>query len=400
MARKRLYWYSGILVGAIITILSLFVFNIQSESREIEETHTGGVFCDFCAKRITGSYHIYTDNTGSKSIICPSCDARLPKCYMCNRPMPTGTWAEVNGRKICANCFPNIKVCAVCKDVIKGKFWKDSEYDIYYCDVCYKTSVKCPSCGRPTVRNNLLNAANGSFCCPLCVEKLPRCKACELPIVGKSARFKHSDDIFCESCIKKGPFCSACGIPLGKIYWELPDKRLVCEKCHQTSIYDKTEAEKILGNIRRFLRNKYHLYVNNEITFKLIGKRGTFDQNSPLDGKELGIFKNTSGKAEILILYGLPAALFYETAAHEFAHAWHAENVDAKPDKVLLEGFAEWIASKVLYEYGFLSRLENLQERDDIYGEGYRRFAKIEEKYGIWAVFATAKAGVWSEKKQ
>jgi len=85
------------------------------------------------------------------------------------------------------------------------------------------------------------------------------------------------------------------------------------------------------------------------------------------------------------LLFGLPPELTYEAAAHEYAHAWAAENCrpDLPPD--LREGFAQWVAADVLRSKGFLGALEKLEARTDSpYGTGYRRLRSM-QRARLWA---------------
>ena len=68
--------------------------------------------------------------------------------------------------------------------------------------------------------------------------------------------------------------------------------------------------------------------------------------------------------------------------AHEWAHAWIAQNAKYKLDLKNEEGFCQWVASKVLINKGFDENLNILRNRDDLYGMGYRKMEKIEMSRG------------------
>ena len=66
--------------------------------------------------------------------------------------------------------------------------------------------------------------------------------------------------------------------------------------------------------------------------------------------------------------------LTYETAAHEYAHAWEAENGVFDLGTELSEGFAQWVAAGILRAKGFRIALEKLEARTDFpYGTGYQQ---------------------------
>jgi hypothetical protein len=104
---------------------------------------------------------------------------------------------------------------------------------------------------------------------------------------------------------------------------------------------------------------------------------------SPISGNEMGIFIERGDQREIVLLCGLPIPMIYETAAHELAHAWQAENCPPGQSLELREGFAQWVAAKILEIKGFTISLEKLQSRmDSPYGTGYHRMARIETPRG------------------
>jgi Zn-dependent peptidase ImmA (M78 family) len=71
-----------------------------------------------------------------------------------------------------------------------------------------------------------------------------------------------------------------------------------------------------------------------------------------------------------------------ETLAHELGHAWQARHLPRMTELKEREGFAEWVAAKILDDYGFDGLLEKLESRRDLYGDGYRWMKSLERKYG------------------
>jgi len=103
---------------------------------------------------------------------------------------------------------------------------------------------------------------------------------------------------------------------------------------------------------------------------------------SPTGARELGAFELDNDTYTVYILYALPESLVYETLAHEYGHAWQAENCPRNQDLILCEGFAEWVASLVLKAMGYESVLERIEKRPDDYGEGYRKLKQMEQTRG------------------
>jgi len=106
----------------------------------------------------------------------------------------------------------------------------------------------------------------------------------------------------------------------------------------------------------------------------------------------------------------LPEAVATEVIAHEYAHNWAAENmvVDlaSTPEitnneelrsilrKLIVEGFAQWVAFKIMDYYGLESSMSGIYLWGfDEYGEGFRVLYWLEEKLGFQAVLDFVKTG-------
>ena len=83
---------------------------------------------------------------------------------------------------------------------------------------------------------------------------------------------------------------------------------------------------------------------------------------------------------------GLPRLLLLQVAAHELAHAWQMESAPLLRDPVLREGFAEWVAYRVLIALGEGEAAERMLAREDTYGQGVRRLLEIERQVGVRGV--------------
>jgi len=125
--------------------------------------------------------------------------------------------------------------------------------------------------------------------------------------------------------------------------------------------------------------------VKTPIAFKLVD---TVDYDRFSEHyRESGRFIQINDDFTIKILMGLSRPLSIETVAHELAHAWQAENCPHLPSDEYVEGFAQWIAGKVLRGFGYYELLDRLDYRDDVYGRGYRKILEIEREKGFSGVF-------------
>ncbi|HKB47887.1 MAG TPA: hypothetical protein VKC57_09330 [Ktedonobacterales bacterium] len=104
----------------------------------------------------------------------------------------------------------------------------------------------------------------------------------------------------------------------------------------------------------------------------------------------LGFFVREHKSASIFVELGLPRPLLLGTLAHELAHAWQVEAAPSQNDPLLREGFAEWVAHRVLVAAGHRRVAVRMTRRDDLYGRGLRHFLAIERSAGHAAVLAAA----------
>lgn len=195
------------------------------------------------------------------------------------------------------------------------------------------------------------------------------------------------ENIFlCDYC-KELPSCTSCRMPLDKFAKDLGDGRSICRDCARDAIFDQSEAETIMKEIRRKLADKFKMSTKHEIAIELCDRK-TLKKESSSDGeRELGLyifntrtltfFGRPIRKAEeyrILILTGQAPDFFRGVGAHELAHDWMAENLPHIDDPQLREGFAEFVA----WAYAKSEKLDRIPWRmeyntDEVYGDGFRK---------------------------
>jgi len=160
-------------------------------------------------------------------------------------------------------------------------------------------------------------------------------------------------------------------------------------------VFDPAEIQGIMKDAGRIIEQRINLKLTRPYVLTIDKLKGLGPAESghrelvrsderALYGNELGLYRIKDGRSEITLLFGLPPDLLYETAAHEYAHAWQAENsmIDLEPE--LREGFAQWVAAEVLREKGYWGALEKLEERRDFpYGSGYRKLKILHQRIVI-----------------
>ncbi len=278
--------------------------------------------------------------------------------------------------------------CHICGAVIpaQGRYYQVKGSTEVYCERCFSTAPRCSICKLPKAAGEI---DPDTGICQKCLEKLPRCKSCGKPIVGVAYSYPFAKGVYCAECKNNYPACYICGVPVGPRYWEYPDGRIICDDCGERAVFDIGEIQRIMQDVQATVVRRLGLTIRNPYQLKvekLEGFRTSYSErrgrllpgHSPLYGRELGMYRRAGDTSELYLLFGLPPELLYEAGAHEYAHAWQAENFSTEISPELREGFAQWVAADVLRAKGFRSALEKLELRDDVpYGTGYQRLRHL-----------------------
>lgn len=118
------------------------------------------------------------------------------------------------------------------------------------------------------------------------------------------------------------------------------------------------------------------------------------DPNTPVGPEQqhlLGFFQRINEDRTIYIERLLPQSLFQAVAAHELAHAWQSFYAPSTQSLQLVEGFAEWVAYRVLLALGQQREAARLTRRDDLYGKGLQYFITLEHQSGQGGVLQRAR---------
>jgi hypothetical protein len=344
--------------------------------------------CSFCNSHIFGRYKVY-EKRGLR--ICEACFEQLPKCSFCQIAMKY--FEELDGRKVCYDCLKKLKRCTLCGTIIIGRYWvHEMDEEKCFCESCYNNSNRCALCDIPLKGN--YEKIFDKFLCLRCFLEVPKCDLCRAPILSISWQYGRGEGRFCDKCHKERSHCEVCGVPVGERHFTLSDGRIICIKCHSTSVTDIDEANSILRGVAHFLREHLSMYVNHSSSLQLVSRdelqraKGGYIKSKHL----MGLFKKVGNKFNIYILYGLPKSLTSAVLAHEYSHAWQAENCPANQGVKLREGFAEWVSYKVLSHFGYKKEVEQMERRVDVYGEGFKFIRKMEMERGIQYVFNFVKS--------
>lgn len=232
--------------------------------------------------------------------------------------------------------------------------------------------------------------------CSQCYSEKLRCTACKTRIDDEAVMLHGGRDLYCHDCFEKRPKCDTCGRPVGARYWTHKHGRKLCDPCRSTSITDPTQAHALYKRVRSGLLRTLGLKLGEPCQLKIVGRRqmlSLIDKSTlhSLDadsrGRCFGLFLREGRHRAIFVEYGLPQIVLLEVLAHEYAHAWQSERCPADLSPELQEGFAEWVAFKLLQSWGCRHRIARMLRREDMYGHGLQTILAWEREGGTAEVF-------------
>ncbi len=310
-------------------------------------------FCHLCGKSLAGN-HLSAGSTfrhpkwapGVSLKVCADCSEQKPRCKVCRLPMAQST---PNG--VCSECSQHESYCQACGDLLQSQYFEFA-----------------PGGGADHVR------------------------------------------LYCQNCYRGRPLCDVCVAPLTDEQWRLSDGRVTCAHCHATAIYSPTAAVALYDEMKGVVAQILGLHLNVPTGLALVDRNqlanvikkqrdkmrvsGTdpYSSTQDLDPQQtLGLYARQGMRRGIYVQTGLPRMLFLQVAAHEYAHAWQGENCPILREQLVHEGFAEWIAYRVLGHYNYRQGQERMREREDIYGQGLRWALELEKKQGAAGIIAACR---------
>lgn len=255
------------------------------------------------------------------------------------------------------------------------------------CGHCRRLAPRCRQCHQPMRSDRAIAGM-----CQACAASAPRCLACGALIGDRyyeiSGRWP-----FCETCHAQRQRCDVCGVPLGAQANRLPDGRAICRACQQTSIMDPAQASQLFDRAVELIHRATGFRLRIGVRFVLSDRPGVRTQLQKIKSEQLheadrvlGVYVRDGRRRTIYVQNGLPQILFVQVAAHEWAHAWQAENCPLVRHVLIVEGLAEWVAYKVLQAMGASKKMALMAERKDLYGEGLRLMLTREAQSGVAGV--------------
>jgi hypothetical protein len=218
------------------------------------------------------------------------------------------------------------------------------------------------------------------------VDRVERCDACGAPLTGTYYGMPDRPERFCATCIATRPRCDTCSAPVGEPHWMLHDGRVQCQRCHITAVYEPGAAFLIYRETVDALVAQLGLSVREHVEFRLVDAptmaqvRARAHDMHPGD-QVLGLFQSQGKQRAIFMLYGLPRLLYRTVVAHEYAHAWQAEQAP-ELDEELREGFAEWVAYRHLMYLGSYKAAQRMLTSSHPYRPMLERVLDLDQRLG------------------
>lgn len=273
--------------------------------------------------------------------------------------------------------------------------------------VCQQCNSSVPHCSQCNIPSHQLNPVRGVLVCPACLKKATICPVCHISILRNFYLIGDSPIKYCEDCVKKRPRCDICRVPLdehGRVFQKQGGEVIRCASCLNTAVTKPEEAERLYRETYALLQRELQLNMPflpklsvverpkllslNHLSGSLVTSEtpvGTAQQHL------LGFFQQVNDARSIFIEWLLPQNLFRAVAAHELAHAWQSFYASPQQAPMIVEGFAEWAAYRLLLALGQQHEAAQLTRRDDLYGKGLQHFIALERHYGQVGVLQYAK---------
>jgi hypothetical protein len=273
------------------------------------------------------------------------------------------------------------------------------------CEQCYHHRLRCAACGAQVGAQAFTPEGDSRFYCRECFEQYPHCDTCDRPVVARrvpSTEYRVPSEANSEA-------------PLDTRYSVLSTGRNLCDRCRSTAVTDPNAAHALYGRVKAALSRQIGMSLREPCQLKLVSRDqivSLVDSSLPYNldagsrGRCFGLFMRQGAHRAIYIESGLPQIVLLEVLAHEYAHAWQSENCHTgdrghrqsptptpasgyprPPIPDIQEGFAEWVAYKLLQHWGCRRRSDRMLRRDDLYGRGLKLVLAWETEGGVPEVF-------------
>lgn len=218
--------------------------------------------------------------------------------------------------------------------------------------------------------------------CSSCLASLKKCDACDQPALSGVEMQDGTGRIFCQTCAGTLPRCFICGAPVDGRGCVVGEGRFRCHICSTSAVDDPLQAHRLYLEVQETMAKTLGMELGvptalvpmDTTQFQaMLQTQVITDAHSSELRMPRGLYVRKGRKRGIYLELGLPRVATIEVIAHELGHAWQVERSPLLTDPVLVEGFAEWVAFRVLDILGEVAATEVMMKRSDIYGKGLRQ---------------------------
>lgn len=329
----------------------------------------------------------------------------MPHCRYCGQPI-RGRYINALG----ANWHPEHFLCAACGRPVEDESFQVVQNRPYH-QACYLASQapRCAYCGQPIA--GAYTESDGQAYHNECFREhvLPRCAYCQRPLQGKYLVDAWGNK-YCPRHQEEYPRCSFCGrlIPPQQQTpgWNAYGSER-CSVCRASAVDVIEQAQPLFQQCKQWIAaqgfrfNQLPLRLELHERAVLIRTLGGRAGNHPL-GVTLSSTRIQNGYAlssrveGVAVLRGMPATLFAGVVLHELGHVWLTVHGIEQLPLWAEEGFCQLISHRYYSSLNTpearyrASSLEN--ERDPIYGDGFRAVQALSEKMGFAQFVETLRA--------
>ena len=303
------------------------------------------------------------------------------------------------------------RFCHLCGAPLSGRFYH-YPHGLAVCAACHAQRPRCARCRAPLADHEQRSAAtvastqggDATFCSH-CLRTAPRCACCGGLITQSWYTF---DELlppatmrrFCEPCVTHRPRCDICHAPVPANATSLADGQFRCALCASEMVLGDAGVRGVFEQAIALAERVAHVRPHQIPRLAIVGRREMGDVRRRFASEipagtgshhVLGFFVREDGTSSIYVEMGMPRALLLGTLAHELAHAWQVELAPDLLDPLHREGFAEWVAHRVLVAGGHRRVAARATRRDDVYGRGLRAFLNVERVHGTRTLLEVAR---------
>ena len=174
------------------------------------------------------------------------------------------------------------------------------------------------------------------------------------------------------------------------------------ERCHRSpetapsaTRLTPRELARLARRVRSVMSGDLGLTIRHEVQVNLaedgaLTARVADGESVRVETGVIGKFRREGGRYSVFVVAHLPPPKAVRVLAHEFGHAYYEENYRRFGSRLQREGFAEWVAYRVLESLGRHREALSLEGRDDLYGRGLRLMLAAEQRGGLQEVLRVA----------